>query len=135
MFYDKYVELCKQKGVTPTAAALEIGLSKATPTKWKRSGATPSGDNLKKIAAYFGITESELLSEEKIQPCIGSTSSSQQWTQRKTKMPSQTFSHLRRHPSLKTKLLTKFLLTKNKRTGIFHPVLIFIYYLYCIERC
>ena len=67
MFYDRYVELCKQKGVTPTAAALEIGLSKATPTKWKRSGATPSGDNLKKIAAYFGITESELLSEEKIQ--------------------------------------------------------------------
>lgn len=68
MFYDRYVELCKQKGVTPTAAALEIGLSKATPTKWKRSGATPSVDNLKKIAAYFGITESELLSEEKIQP-------------------------------------------------------------------
>lgn len=67
MFYDKYVELCKQKGVTPTAAALEIGLSKATPTKWKRSGYTPSGDNLKKIAVYFGITESELLSDEKIQ--------------------------------------------------------------------
>ena len=67
MFYDKYVELCKQKGVTPTAAALEMGLSKATPTKWKTSGATPSGDNLKKIAVYFGITESDLLSEEKIQ--------------------------------------------------------------------
>lgn len=67
MFYDKYVELCKQKGVTPTAAALEIGLSKATPTKWKRSGATPSSDNLKKIAVYFGITESELLSDEEIQ--------------------------------------------------------------------
>jgi len=67
VFYDKYAELCKQKGITPTAAALEIGLSKATPTKWKNSGATPSGENLKKIAVYFDITESDLLSDEKIQ--------------------------------------------------------------------
>ena len=67
MFYDKYVELCDQRNISPTAAALEIGLSKATPTKWKTSGATPSGDNLKKIAAYFGVTESDLLSDENIQ--------------------------------------------------------------------
>lgn len=67
MFYDKYVELCSQKNISPTAAAREIGLSKATPTKWKTSGATPSGDNLKKIAAYFGVTESDLLSDESIQ--------------------------------------------------------------------
>jgi transcriptional regulator with XRE-family HTH domain len=67
VFYDKYAKLCQQKGITPTAAALEIGLSKATPTKWKTSGATPSGENLKKIAVYFGITESELLSDKKIQ--------------------------------------------------------------------
>lgn len=66
MFYEQYVELCSQIGKTPTAVALEIGLSKATPTKWKKSGATPSGDNLKKIAAYFGVTESELLGDEKI---------------------------------------------------------------------
>lgn len=67
MFYDKYVELCSQKNISPTAAAREIGLSKATPTKWKTSGATPSGDNLKKIAAYFSVTESDLLSDESIQ--------------------------------------------------------------------
>lgn len=67
MFYDKYVELCAMKNVSPTAAAREIGLSKATPTKWKTSGATPSGDNLKKIAAYFGVTESDLLSDESVQ--------------------------------------------------------------------
>lgn len=67
MFYDKFAELCDQKGVTPTAAAVAIGLSKATPTKWKKSNATPTGKTLKKIAAYFGITESELLSDEKIQ--------------------------------------------------------------------
>lgn len=67
MFYDKFAELCNQKGVTPTAAAIAIGISKATPTKWKKTGATPTGKTLKKAAAYFGITESELLSEEKIQ--------------------------------------------------------------------
>ena len=63
MFYDRYVEFCKRDGVSPTTAAVEMGLSKATPTKWKRSGATPSGKTLKVIADYFGVTTNELLDD------------------------------------------------------------------------
>ena len=60
-FYDKYTSLCEFKGVSPTKAALDIGLSKATPTKWKKTGATPNGETLSKIADYFQVSEHFLL--------------------------------------------------------------------------
>lgn len=75
MFYDQFVDLCDQKGVSPTFAALEIGLSKATPTKWKKERSIPKGETLKKVAAYFGVTESQLLTDERIQ--LDSTADSQ----------------------------------------------------------
>lgn len=62
MFYDLFCTLCKQKNVSPTRAALEIGLSKSTATKWKNSGATPNGDTLARIAEYFGVSTDYLLS-------------------------------------------------------------------------
>ena len=61
MFYDLYLELCKEKNVTPTRAALEIGISKATPTTWKKRGLTPQGETLNKIASYFGVSTDYLL--------------------------------------------------------------------------
>ncbi|WP_087064239.1 helix-turn-helix domain-containing protein [Intestinibacillus massiliensis] len=64
MFYDKFAELCSKKGVTPTRAALEIGLSKSTPTSWKNRGLTPQGDTLSKIADYFGVSTDYLLGNE-----------------------------------------------------------------------
>ena len=67
VFYDRYVELCKRNGVSPTTAALEMGLSKATPTKWKRDKSTPSGKTLKVIADYFGVTTMELLDESTVE--------------------------------------------------------------------
>lgn len=62
MFYDLYVELCKQKGVSPTRAAIDIGLSKSTPTTWKKGRFTPQGESLNKIAAYFDVSVDSLLS-------------------------------------------------------------------------
>ena len=62
MFYDRFVELCSQKGVTPSRAAVEAGLSKSTVTKWKQSSdAIPSGTVLKKLAAYFGKSVAEIM--------------------------------------------------------------------------
>lgn len=65
MFYDRFKQLCDQKAVSCNKAALEMGLSNATPTKWKKTGATPSGDTLDKIAAYFGVSTDYLLGKEK----------------------------------------------------------------------
>lgn len=64
MFYDRFKQLCERKGVSCNKAALEIGLSNATPTKWKKTGATPVGDTLDRIAVYFGVTTDYLLGKE-----------------------------------------------------------------------
>lgn len=61
MFYDKFKSLCDQKGVSCNKAALEMGLSNATPSKWKKTGATPDGATLAKVSAYFGIPIEQLL--------------------------------------------------------------------------
>ena len=64
MFYDLFIELCRQKGIAPTRAAVEIGLSKSTPTTWKKKGLTPQGATLQKIADYFDVTTDYLLGTE-----------------------------------------------------------------------
>ena len=64
MFFDIYCELCEAKGVSCKKAAVEIGLSNSITTKWKKTGATPSGDTLSKIADYFGVTTDFLLGTE-----------------------------------------------------------------------
>jgi transcriptional regulator with XRE-family HTH domain len=67
VFYDKYVQLCKRRGVSPSAAAIEAGLSKSLVTKWKANKVdVPSPDVLKKLSAYFGVPVSELLGEEEM---------------------------------------------------------------------
>lgn len=62
MFYDNFCKLCKDKKLKPTNVALEIGISRATATKWKK-GSIPSGDSLIKLADYFGVSVNELLSD------------------------------------------------------------------------
>lgn len=66
MFFDIFCELCQQKGKSPNKAAEEIGLSNSITTKWKKTGATPGGETLQKIASYFGVTTDLLLGKENI---------------------------------------------------------------------
>lgn len=55
---------CAKKGVSPTKATVEIGLSRTIGTKWKTTGATPQGETLSKIADYFGVSVDYLLGNE-----------------------------------------------------------------------
>jgi transcriptional regulator with XRE-family HTH domain len=65
VFYDKYAQLCKKRGISVSAAATEAGLSKSLVTKWKTNKVdVPSPDVLKKLSAYFCIPVSELLDEK-----------------------------------------------------------------------
>lgn len=64
MFYDLYCELCDAKGVPPTRAAIEIGISKSSPTTWKNSGSIPKSEILAKIAEYFDVSVDYLLGKE-----------------------------------------------------------------------
>lgn len=65
MFYEIYVSLCAEKNISPTKAAIEMGLSNAAPTGWKQ-GAVPRDSALQKIADYFGVSIDYLKGESDI---------------------------------------------------------------------
>lgn len=60
-FYDKFEELCKTKGITPTRAARENGLAQSVISMWKTRGSTPQAATVQKLADYFGVTVDYLL--------------------------------------------------------------------------
>lgn len=64
MFYDRFKALCDQRGISCNKAALEMGLSNATPTAWKKRGLTPKADTLEVIANYFGVSTDYLIGKE-----------------------------------------------------------------------
>ena len=60
MFYDRFMGLCKERGVSPSAVMVSIGLNKSNATFWKK-GSIPKGDTLRKLADYFGVSVDYLL--------------------------------------------------------------------------
>ena len=62
-FYNNYVRLCAEKNMSPSAAALAIGIKKSNVTYWKSGRNNPSDVTLAKIANYFGVTVEELMSD------------------------------------------------------------------------
>lgn len=54
-FYTKLIELCKQKGVSRSKMADDIGISRSAPQGWAEKGAVPRFETIKKIADYFGV--------------------------------------------------------------------------------
>lgn len=66
MFYDVFLELCKSNGVTPNKSLTDCKISRTSTAKWK-SGATPNGATLQKLADYFGVTTDYLLTGENAQ--------------------------------------------------------------------
>ena len=67
MFYDIFKTLCDKKGVSPKRAVLEMGLSNSLATRWKKTGGTPNGETLNRVAEYFDISVDFLLGGEKEQ--------------------------------------------------------------------
>lgn len=74
-FYDKYIALCNRAGKSPSAVALEIGLSKPTITRWKRGGGVTDA-TITKVAKYFGVSVEEL--NAPIDDCVPAPSSGKQ---------------------------------------------------------
>lgn len=64
MFFDRYKLLCDQRGISCNTLASQIGLSNATPTKWKKTGAIPEGATLLKIADYFEVPVGFLVDQQ-----------------------------------------------------------------------
>lgn len=59
-FYENYVRLCNSIGKKPGTVAEEVGITRATSSRWSR-GMVPSYASLLKIADYFNVTVRDLV--------------------------------------------------------------------------
>lgn len=64
MFYTNFVKLCNQKGVSPSAAAEEMGFQRSVVTRWSK-GVAPRAATVAKVADYFEVASEELLVDKK----------------------------------------------------------------------
>ena len=79
MFYEIFVNLCAQNGVSASFVVQQIGLNKSSATYWK-NGSIPSTATLKKLADYFGVSTDYLLGNIPTDG-TGKTETYQPWTQ------------------------------------------------------
>lgn len=86
MFYEQYCRLCKERGKSPSAAAIEMGISKSAVSTWKNLGRTPKIDQLQKVADYFHLTVDQLLDENKNAP-VAKSHESVDWKRRVGAIP------------------------------------------------
>ena len=59
-FYANFVRLCSDKGVSPSAGAIAVGLDKSAASRWAR-GSAPRYQTLVKMSHYFGVPVSEII--------------------------------------------------------------------------
>lgn len=67
VFYTNFVKLCNQKGVSPSAAAEEMGFQRSVVTRWSK-GVAPRAATVAKVADYFEVASEELLVDKKENP-------------------------------------------------------------------
>lgn len=63
MFWERFYNLCLEKGTKPLPVVKELSIATGSITKWK-NGTVPNGTTLQKIADYFGVSVGYLLGEE-----------------------------------------------------------------------
>lgn len=61
-FYEKFLRLCVDRGVSPTGAAIAAGLTRTSAYRWK-NGSMPTDSNILLLADYFGVKPRDLLSD------------------------------------------------------------------------
>ena len=64
MFYERFEQLCRENGYTPSGAVLAMGRSKNLAAKWKSTGSMPSAEVLNEIAKFFDVSVDFLLGKD-----------------------------------------------------------------------
>lgn len=62
MILQNIARLCKQRATTIAALERSVGISNGTISRWGKS--SPTVDNLKKVADFFGVSVDELVSSQ-----------------------------------------------------------------------
>lgn len=56
-FYTRFIQLCNEKGVAPSRAVSDAGLTKAAASMWKKNPDTkPSAETIEALANYFNVS-------------------------------------------------------------------------------
>lgn len=63
MFYNNVKRLCTERGISITALALTLGLSRSAPSAWRSMTKPPRPTTVKKIAEYFNVPPETLISD------------------------------------------------------------------------
>lgn len=62
VFYERLASCCANAGTNVTTFTVDVlGLSKSTPTNWKKGVNYPNADTVIKVAKYFGVSSDYLL--------------------------------------------------------------------------
>lgn len=64
MFYERYCELCQERGKSPSGVAVELGISKSAVSTWKNLGRVPKMETLQRLADYFGVSVDDLINQK-----------------------------------------------------------------------
>ena len=60
LFFERFYQLCRQRGTSPNPVGAELGASSGSITAWKR-GAMPRASMVRKIANYFDVSVEYLM--------------------------------------------------------------------------
>lgn len=77
MFYEKFVSLCAEKGMSKQSVCAACGLSSAAWVRWA-NGSIPSAVSLKKLCDYLGVTTASMLDDSMEPEQISGTDARQQ---------------------------------------------------------
>lgn len=55
-FYERFAELCRDNNISPSSAAMAVGLNRSSVTRWKQKGTAPRQETVVKIANLFDVT-------------------------------------------------------------------------------
>lgn len=54
MFYEKFLDLCKKQGISPSRVAKDLSFGNSIAVQWKK-GAVPRNSTILMLAEYFGV--------------------------------------------------------------------------------
>lgn len=75
MFWERFYNLCLERGTKPLPVVKELSIATGSITKWK-NGTVPNGTTLQKIADHFGVTIGYLLGTEQKEKALPSPAQS-----------------------------------------------------------
>lgn len=88
-FFDRFEQLCKLEGLTPTEVGRNINVKQQTISMWKKRNSTPNSETLQRIANYFNVSTEYLLTGNERTKIPSKNRISMRWTDIKDKIETQ----------------------------------------------